>query len=400
MSKNKRVLYVTYGGGHARMLKPVIQRMTEDTNFEIHVLALNTAYDELKGLPVQLWQYRDFFGTDKDVIRYGEQCLPSLEKVIDRAESVCYLGANFRDLVNRYGEAEAAKMFREGGRYIFEPYDSLQLILKKIGPDLVVTTNSPRSEKMAIVVARELGIPSVAFIDMFGIRCESWFRRNDFADLILVLSERVREYYIARGREPAHIAVTGNPSFDVLSRYYASHRDAIEAFRNTAPYTVLWASQPEPAFLAEFGTKGDVDFPLKAESVILAAMQEHPEWRLIARNHPSEIPRSYPEHVRVSPQGEDIEKLLAKVHVVLTPSSTIGFQGVVMGANLITVDCSVLTPTMPYADMGYSYGVDGFEGIRGALEYFAVPENRVSEPAYQETDAAGKALRAILQLVG
>lgn len=391
----KKVFVVTYGGGHARMLKPIIP-LLQSEGVEIQILALNTAELEFGGMGIKLLGYRDFTGHDPRATIYGKELSLTLDKVINSEETVAYLGENYLELVNRYGEVEAARMYSRGGRYIFEPIDFMEHILKQVQPDVILTTNSPRSEKYAVVAARKLGIPAIAFIDMFGIRCESWFREDDFADRILVLSESVKQNLVSLGRNPESVSVVGNPSFDVLANKYHNNREDIARARRASPFTVLWASQPEPTYLPETGEEGDGKLPLKIEKVLLPLFERHPDWKLIVRNHPSEEVRSYPDFITFSPQTDVFDDLLKDVHVVLTPSSTVGFQGIVMGTRLVTIDLSVLTPTMPYARMGYSIGLTRLEDVEPTLVQLEREKDACVEPPYTIRTATENAVDEIL----
>lgn len=397
--KLKKILFVTYGGGHARMLKPVIEELSREGLFDIHVLALNTAAAELAALNVTLLGYKDFFTIKPEVITYGQELVASLEKVIDYEETVAYLGANFVELVTKYGLEEAREMYNNGGRYIFEPDNIMHEILDIVAPDILVTTNSPRSERSAILAARKLKINSIALVDMFGIRCSSWFRDNDFADKILVLSESVKQYFVSLGRKAEDIVVTGNPSFDSLSSVFAKNQKEISVLRESIPFTVLWASQPEPAYLPETDSVGDPQLPLYIEEELFNIFQKNSGWKLIARNHPSEVKREYPSFVSCSHQSDDLTELFSKVHVVLTPSSTIGFQGGIMGAKLVTIDKSVLTPTMPYEEMGFSIGLKEFGEIEPALKRLEGEKNVYSPPPYSETNAVTNVTKVIMSML-
>lgn len=390
--KNKKILFVCYGGGHARMLKPVIILAKE--KYEVQVLALTTAHCELKDLGVTLLRYSDFFSSD-EIIELGEFCLKSLDKVIDRDESIIYLGVNLKELVDKFGYTEAIDLYTKHGRYIFDPINALHRILVELKPDLLVTTNSPRSERAAVIAANDLDIPSVAFIDMFGIRCASWFKFNDFANKILVLSESVKDYYISLGRNESDIVVTGNPSFDSLANYYHTHHDDIKIKREKRKPTVLWASQPEPSYLAEFDAYGDPNLPVIIENRLFKIFEENKNWQLIARNHPSEVQRDYPESTIISPQSQNMVELLESVDVVVTPSSTVGFQGIVMGAQLVTIDLSVLTQTMPYATMGFSTGVTSLDDLEFTISKVIANNEPSGCRLYSERFAAQKAFHVI-----
>ena len=79
----KKILIVTYGGGHARMLKPVIIELLKQGSSNLQVLALNTAETELAGLGVELLGYRNFFSGSDKVAKYGRELASTLDKIIN-----------------------------------------------------------------------------------------------------------------------------------------------------------------------------------------------------------------------------------------------------------------------------------------------------------------------------
>ena len=99
---SKKIFIVTYGGGHARMLRPVIEELLKG-NHTIQILALTTAKKELEDLDVEILGYRDFFSKLEKVQEYGSELASTLEKVVNYKETVSYLGANFLELINTHG---------------------------------------------------------------------------------------------------------------------------------------------------------------------------------------------------------------------------------------------------------------------------------------------------------
>jgi len=69
--KYKKLLIVSYGGGHARMLRPVVESLERKGGYEISILALTTAQKEFEGVDSSILGYKDFF-TSGEVIRYGQ----------------------------------------------------------------------------------------------------------------------------------------------------------------------------------------------------------------------------------------------------------------------------------------------------------------------------------------
>ena len=396
MKNQCNLLFVTYGGGHARMLLPVIVELSKLSNVSISVLALTTAPSELKHLSLNMLRYKDFFGSCKKVKRYGEELIRDMEKVVDYDETISYLGKNYLELVELLGEDGAHDIYKREGRQSFNPEKALEEILTKVNPDVVIATNSPRSERAAIRAARNLGIYSIAMIDMFSIRCENWFSDNNFADKVLVFSDFVKNSLVSKGRSEDSIVVTGNPAFDSLVNHYIMYKDKIEENRAIKPFTVLWASQREPAYLSEVKLYGDVDLPIKVEAVLVDVFTKHPDWCLIVRNHPSEVCREYPKHVRVSNQSDDLLNLLSCVDVVITLTSTVGFQGSILGANFVTIDLSVVTPTMPFSEMGISQGVKSLDEIESVLLSIFQKDSACQKSSYAIENATNNVIKEIL----
>lgn len=400
MNKRCNILFVCYGGGHARMLAPVVQCLSENQDIKISVLALTTAALEFDSTLIKIFGYKNFFNNKSQVKKYGELLAKELDKVVDYEETVAYLGQNYLELVESLGEKGAREKYERLGRQAFEPINSLKTILQKINPDVVVSTNSPRSERAAIEAARQLDICSIALIDMFSIRCEAWFSNDDFADKVLVLSDSIKEHLVTKGRNKDSIVVTGNPAFDSLVQYYDDNKDDISAKRSSLPFTVLWASQREAEYLLETDSYGDPQLPIKLEKTLFDIFERHPNWQLVARNHPSEVQRDYPDYVAVSTQSDDLLELLSGVDVVLTLTSTLGFQGAILGAGFITVDCSVFTPTMPFSEMGFSIGVKHVAEVEGALKNLFEEKNACEHASvYSVNNATENVVREIVDMI-
>ena len=56
---------------------------------------------------------------------------------------------NLADLHDRLGEAAARQLYEERGRWAFHPIGFMRRLMTKLKPDVVVATNSPRSEAAA-----------------------------------------------------------------------------------------------------------------------------------------------------------------------------------------------------------------------------------------------------------
>jgi len=350
----QKILLVGYGGGHINMLLPVAKKLQE-LNFEVVFFALTTAIDKLNNSEFTYYTYKDFFYSDR-VQKYGKELIKELETVkLDDEESIAYLGQNYLELVEKFGESEAKALYQKSQRQIFEPIKSMEYVLQQIKPDIIVSTNAPRSEKCVIQAAAKLNIKSIALIDLFAIRCVDWFKENSFASKVCVFSDDVKEYLVEHGRFSKDIIVTGNPVLDKLINLE-------NKCRPKKNFRVLWASQKEPEYFAEFDIEGDPELPLKIEKKLLEIFKNR-EWELVIRNHPNEESREYPDFVEVSSISTSLVETLQNVDLVVTCTSTVGLEGVILGKELITIDMSVFTPTIPFSKYGYSKGVSSLDSL-------------------------------------
>ena len=93
-------------------------------------------------------------------------------------------------------------------------------------------------------------------------------------------------------------------------------------------------------------------------------------------------------------------KLLSSVDVVITLTSTLGFQGAILGAGFVTVDCSIFTPTMPFSGMGYSIGVKGIGEVEEALVKLSDKKNTCQYVSvYSTENATDNVAREIISMI-
>ena len=354
----KKILLVSYGGGHVAMLLPIAYKLRE-LKYEVVFFALTTAIDKLKQTDFKYYTYKNFFYSE-EVQKYGKKLIQDLDTIkLNDEESIAYLGQNYLELVQSYGEQKAEELYIKSNRQIFNPIKSMQYVLEKIKPDLVVSTNSPRSEKCIIQASNKFGIKSVALIDLFAIRCVDWFKKNNFANRIFVFSDSVKSYLVENGRDEKDIKVTGNPVFDELI-----NSDSSENINEI--YRVLWASQKEPEYFAEFDTIGNPDLPIEIEEKLFEIFKDK-NLQLVVRNHPNEEQRIYPSSVEISDSSTKLIDTLKSVDLVITCTSTVGLEGLILGKDFITIDMSVFTPLCPFSKYGYSKGIDNLDELEKSI---------------------------------
>jgi len=366
----KRVLFVTYGGGHVNALLPVIQKLNRHRpGVETHVLGLTTAAPVLREAGVPFLGFKDVLRADDHAaIKYGRKlAADTAPGQVDAAESVAYLGLSYADLVAQRGEEGARAAYADKGRMAFLPITALERIFDRVRPDLVVSTNSPRGERAAMVLARRRGIPSICVCDLWlGFELE-WLAAPDYADRLLVMNDFVRQKLIDAGRSPDVVVTTGNPAFDRLvePRWQEQGARIREELGTGTRQLVLWMSHTMP-WAPEIRTR--------IARTLVEAAGRHPEWHLVLRAHPSEPPLDFelPAHVGVSdPRTQPAPAALRACDAGVTMMSTMGLEAVMLGIPMVTTH--IVPERRPsYIDLDYENFLRNMQFAELATDYAGI----------------------------
>lgn len=381
----KRVLFVCYGSGHVAMVVPVARALQDSGSASVQVLGLTTAAPVVAAAGLALLQIKDFLIPGDDAaLAQGLELLAAMGPVDDPDESAAYLGLCYAELVAQVGQQEAQQRYRRDGRQAFLPQSLLARILRTVRPDLLVTTNSPRAERAAVLAARELGIPAVCMVDLFAVDEVRWIGAAGYADQVCVLNEQVRQFLLRAGRRADEVQVTGNPAFDGLGSPEVHEQGrALRQARNWAGRrVVLCPSQVEPAFHPFDGRAGDPQLPARLLRALLDWVLKQDDVLLCVRPRAGECAPSLPSDDRVCLTGQDwpLPALLAAVDTVVTLGSTVGLQGALAGTRLIQVLGSVFDDAMPLGRFGIADAAVPLAQLEPALErWVRTPRRAASE---------------------
>jgi hypothetical protein len=372
------VLFVTYGGGHVRMVVPVASHL-QTLGDQITVLGLTGAADVVRDAGLPLRQFKDYvLPTDREALAIGERLAADLSYDHDPSESRAYLGLSYRELQTTWGAEEAARRFHAQGRQAFLPLGVLRRVLDVERPDLVVVTNSPRAEQAAALVAAERSTPCVCLVDLFAMDEYRWIARPGYANKVCVLNERVRDFLVAKGRPHGDIAVTGNPAFDTL--FDPAHRQAAESLRKRRQWgnlrLLLWPVQTEPPRHPFTGAPGDALLPHKALKATADWVRRTGACLLLVR------PREPGQHIEIEEgthwqlAGQDVPlaPLLHAVQAVATLNSTVGLQAHLLGRPVVQVLGSVFDETTPLFEFGIAQAAVPLARLDSALDSLAWTE--------------------------
>lgn len=395
----KKALFVTYGGGHVNMVIPVVRECRRGGAPEPIVLGLTTAPKNLTDARIPCVGYRDLVEPERDreAIEQGRRLAEQMgnSAVIETEETVAYLGLSFADLASRIGFQEAGLLYRQKGRHAFLQLGPMRRAVEKWRPQVVIATNSPRSEKAAILVAREMGIPSVCLVDLFGIQeMDDRLAKPGFADRVCVISESVRRELLSRGRGEQEVVVTGNPAFDRLHDPALHERaEKLRGMRGWGDLKIfLWIRSSNPVL---------DDVSRRTEHGARELLLKHPNWGLVIRPHPNETAysESEAERVWISHRSEELGPLLQAVDAVGVMTSTVGMEAALLGRPVLHMEMAPIAWYAPYAKMGLAIGVRHWSELERALETAFRGEFRPA-PLPPPGAAAGNVARVIRDLLG
>lgn len=374
----KRVLFVCYGSGHVRMVVPVARALQHSGRAQVQVLGLTTAAAEVRAAGLPLLQVKDFVEPgDAAALARGEALARGLGAVVDPAETQAYLGLSWGDLEAQHGPDEAARRYALDGRQAFLPQRLLERVLRRVQPDLLVATNSPRAERAAVLAARRLGVPALCMVDLFAIHEIRWLGEAGYADRLCVLNAQVRQTLLDAGRSPSEVVATGNPAFDtLLDPAVVQTGRALRRDQGWEGSTVLlWPVQDEPARHPFDGSAGDPALPDRVLRALADWTLRAPGRVLCVRPRVGQSAPALPASLQLRLTGQDwpLHPLLHAVDAVVTLTSTVGLEGRLAGARLVQVTGSVFDQAMPLARFGLadaavplarlSQVLDGLQGL-------------------------------------
>lgn len=380
----KKVFLVTYGGSHAKMIHAVATALQERPSVEPIVLALTTAkhYFE-KNSYHRVLTYRDFSHlADASYVEYGKILAEKYHTEgvgIDFQDSVAYLGINFRELVEKFGEKAAYGKLAEDGRHAFLPIAFMDRVLDEVKPDVVVSTNSPKSERAVVNAAKARGIPTVSIVDLFG--------DGDFyvpeGNKICVLSNITKQFYLDAGVPEHMVKVTGNPMFDKLYQTRKSQANQTSPDKGTEQEgpALLWCDQPGNWLKdrSKMHTYSEADTVRCLNSICNAALQAG-FGSVYIRPHPSQDRSIFSRFLtttndpRIVDGSEvDLYELLYEVDAMATRTSTTALEALLLNTPVLLLSDPAEYQPLKFVQYGLALESKGlpelYEGLSSLIKF-------------------------------
>lgn len=402
----KKILFVSYGGGHIELIKTIIDNCIDYEKFDVDLLALTVAYDAIQHSKIVKYRVSDFDFLFKDemaeIESYGNNLLEDNHNPnshIPLKEIIFYLGISYYDLVNELGEELAFETYKIKKRQSFNPKITLKKIIEYLSPNYVFTTNSPRMESASISAAKELQIPSIQILDLFG---------DDFpipsADNIIVMNEYVKDKLLHSGILK-NIVALGQPIFDktieevdkvkkeiILKKLGYNTNDRIVLFCPTPYY--LWNNDLS---VKGIGEESIINIPIFK---ILSDLTRVCDLKIIIRPHPvSDSIENYRKYLNkyksikyYSNVDLNLFESLAISEIVLTYNSTIAVQAAVCNKAVFTYnyDNNQKYLWANYMNSPFIYSHDYEELNTKLKEYYFNALNKISPKKFYEAGAYQK----------
>jgi len=372
------VLFVTYGNGHITKVAPVVHAL-ESMGVPCQVLALTIGYAQAQRLGLQPLGYKDFLHlADRErALAYGRQLWPENQHPdVDEFESCCYLGVNYLEWVETFGEEAAAELYQKGGRRSFLPLKFIGKIIDFLQPSVVVSTSSPRSEQAAIEAGVQRGIPTLTMLDLFPAPHDVYLHQKVYAGRITAASTLAGQLVSAAGIDAARIRITGCPAYDAVGN--PANAVAGSALRQQlgweGRHIVLWAGSLEQRYPGQPEAYFGAGLCVLVEQALRTWVSQTPSAALIVRYHPNQYhlfpDQGTQDRVYVSNPGADpLYPQLHAADTVLVQTSTVGFESVLIGKRLLNLVFSptVIATEYDFSKLGIAEAVASLEELPLAL---------------------------------
>lgn len=337
-----KILVAAYGGGHARLLIPVIRDL-EARGHEVTVLGLTlgkAVFNQANITAVGLYDILQYSPRWCELERLGKSVLKELDihPQIGWNDSLAYIGSGLLDLIETQGEAAAMDQYVTLGRKAFDQSITANEILLATECDVLVTTSAPRMERALVRASTTLNVRSVVVVDLFASIEKSWLTAPTFANCICVFHELVKQILVEGGRPARDIVVTGNPAFDAISAI------PDKRFVRDKPH-VLFLSVPDSLI-------GDKYESVNSDRVVHVLGEGVSKGHFTAeiRFHPNER-----EAIREQVRGKlldrsmshSLEDTLADADIVVTECSTAGIQAQLLGLPVVKLGWSSRSTLVP-----------------------------------------------------
>lgn len=344
-----RILAVSYGGAHANALAPVIHRL-RSRGYEVLVVGLTTALESYRSHGINALSMGDVLTnlpSSQAMLACGDWAISHCGWIpngqVSESDTRAYLGAGLWSLEQLLGRRQARELFAKKGRYAFCPDAFAEEVLEQLSPDLLLTTNSPRSEKAFVKAAQKLAIKAAVMVEGFAEIEKAWLSKPNYADALFVFNSWVKARLVEDGRSADQIVVTGSPAYDRLANIQP---------KTTKRLRVLYLSQNESLIGEVCSNQAMSGLPRQIVSA-LAKIAKQTEIDVEVRFHPNQDMDSIGDLMGLEHYPKAmLEDRLAVANVVITASSSTGIEAQLLGKPVVEIGWSKRSGLVPFHATG------------------------------------------------
>lgn len=346
----KKILFVTYGGGHMKIIEPIATKLLEEKGIKFKILALTSAYSFMLdkyscGVVKKVSDYSFLFDDIiNQVMSYGLEFLDdnySSKSIASKEETIYYIGLSFYDLIQRVGKKEAYRLYKEKKRQAFLPVTIIEKILKYEQIDLVISTTSPRFEQASFIAANALNIETLEILDLFA---------NIFplpeANNIVVMNQNVKEKLISRKLKNKQYYALGQPAIENTKQLVKAMNSKLlkKKMNLNNNKTIVFMTQKMVQFNDDLSIGDDIEYKYILGNIfsIMKKINKMHSVNILLRIHPSEDIEEYGEYlnthsyVKYLNNDLNLNESLAISDIVVLHSSTVGVEAIVSNKQVFT----------------------------------------------------------------
>ena len=396
----KKIFMTCYGGGHAEIIKEVYKNLMSIPGIEIIILALTTSkYKfEQEGIPYKL--ITDYYNREKEKNIYdlGKKfCVENnIDTSIGEDETYLYHGYPLFEQEKKYGKKKVEDGFKKYGRGIFLPLQFMKKILQLEEPDLVVTTNSPRYEKAALIVAKSLNIRTLSIEDLFGVEYKIYsdemvdffndtIYKSVYGENLCIISEESKKNLL--NAKMSNFFVTGNPAFDKAIKFYNEHYKKIK--KNKKKVTLCFLSQNYPErFLIVKELKNIV--------------KKYKNFDLIIKIHPNEKLEEYISYTDENTKiiKSNLYETIFNSDIIITVDSTAALEAIILDKPVIAKENDYI----PFENMGRGIEYNNISDIKNKINEVLYNDKVIDylkkgRKSFRPTEFSGLKIKNIIEKI-
>lgn len=340
----KKVFMVSYGGGHANIMKLLYKELKKAKDLQIVYLALTGAPYQLRNEGINIVTISDvakrlpYYGK---IISLGEQYgsqFHNTNSEISLLDTICYYGIGLYDLIMEKGEANALLAFSSLNRKAFLPVNTMMNIIKEVKPDICVITTSPRMERATAIASSRLNIPIVRINDT------PFCDKIDYKCSLCVMNDWAKQFAIEHsGLGDSDIYITGQPVFENDTQLDEQEFEKIKYHVQAFKYNKIITFFTENGFYQE-----------KELCALGEIAQNQSDTLFIIKIHPNQNMGEFQalEKSNIIIRKDQAKYYFALSDIVINAWSTTGMEAVMLGLPVIVVNFDNRDLPIDYVGMG------------------------------------------------